>query len=109
MRCLITGATGFAGRHLADVLRAAGHHVEGLARHSADAPFPIHLADLCDPAATESILRTTRPDWVFHLAGYAHAGKSFTDPDGAWAGNLTTSRGFYLAIHKSGLKPRVLH
>jgi GDP-4-dehydro-6-deoxy-D-mannose reductase len=109
MRCLITGATGFVGRHLAAALAAAGHPVEGLAVRPAAAPFPVHAANLCDVAATESILRSTRPDWVFHLAGYAHAGKSFGDPRGAWDGNLTASLGLYEAITRSNVRPRILH
>jgi GDP-4-dehydro-6-deoxy-D-mannose reductase len=109
MRCLVTGATGFVGRHLADALKAAGHEVEGLARRPAAASFAIHAADLQDPTATERVVQSTKPDWVFHLAGYADAGKSFVEPAAAWAGNLSASMGLYEAIAKSGLRPRILH
>src|SRR5438128_1043395 len=109
MRCLITGATGFVGRHLADALRTAGHQIEGLARRPAAAPFTVHTADLCDPAAAEAVLHSAKPDWVFHLAGFADAGKSFLDPATAWAGNLSASLGLYQAIDRSGLRPRILH
>jgi GDP-4-dehydro-6-deoxy-D-mannose reductase len=109
MRCLVTGATGFVGGHLIAALRAAGHEVIGLARRPTAAAAPIHAADLSDVPATESVLRQTRPDWVFHLAGYADAGKSFADPAGAWAGNLTASLGLYSAVRQSGVKPRILH
>jgi GDP-4-dehydro-6-deoxy-D-mannose reductase len=109
MRCLITGATGFVGRHLAAALSAVGHTIEGLALRTADAPFPVHVANLCDADATEAILRATKPEWVFHLAGYAHAGKSFADPAAAWEGNLTASLGLYEAITRSGVRPRILH
>jgi len=109
MRCLITGATGFVGRHLAAALLPAGHEVHGLARRPADLAIPLHIADLADAAATEAVVRAVRPDWVFHLAGYASPGASFKDPPAAWAGNLTASQGLYAAIHQSGLKPRILH
>jgi GDP-4-dehydro-6-deoxy-D-mannose reductase len=109
MRCLITGATGFVGRHLIAALAAAGHEVAGLARRPADLPVPLHTADLADPAATGAVLRAVRPDWVFHLAGFASPGASFKDPAAAWAGNLAASRGLYAAVHQSDLRPRVLH
>src|SRR5690242_3674558 len=109
MRCLITGATGFVGRHLAAALLPAGHEVHGLGRRPADLAIPLHIADLADAAATEAVVRAVRPDWVFHLAGYASPGASFKDPPAAWAGNLTASQGLYAAIHQSGLKPRILH
>lgn len=38
MRVLLTGATGFIGRHLAEALAGAGHHVIGLARRPPLAP-----------------------------------------------------------------------
>jgi GDP-4-dehydro-6-deoxy-D-mannose reductase len=109
MRCLITGATGFVGRHLAAALSAAGHEAHGLARRPGELAIPLHTADLADAAATEAILRAVRPDWVFHLAGYASPGGSFKDPAAAWAGNLAASQGLYEAVHQSGLKPRILH
>jgi len=109
MRCLITGATGFAGRHLADALLAAGHHVEGLARRPTNAPFPIHVVDLTQRVGIETTLVSVRPDWVFHLAAFPNVGASFKDPAAAWNGNLTATQELYAAIQRSGLRPRILH
>jgi|SRR5262245_10226250 len=113
VRCLITGATGFVGGHLADALTSAGHSVVGLARaggpRDATFAFPLYSFDLCETAATERALREVRPEWLFHLAGFAHPGQSFRDPDAAWAGNLTATRSLYDAVHRSGLRPRILY
>ena len=56
MRCLITGATGFVGRHLIAALRAAGHECVGVARDAGPLAVPVHTVDLTDPAATEAVL-----------------------------------------------------
>jgi len=109
MRCLITGATGFAGRHLADALMAAGHHVEGLARHPRGTPFAAHAVDLAERAGIETTLHSVGPDWVFHLAAFPNVGASFKDPAAAWRGNLAATQEFYAAIQRSGLRPRILH
>ena len=109
MRCLITGATGFVGRHLVVALRAAGHDPVGLARQPAPSDLPLHHADLADVPATEAVLRSVRPDWVFHLAGYANTSRSFKEPAAAWAGNLTATQGLYEAVARSGLRPRILY
>lgn len=73
VRVLITGATGFTGRHLCAVARDCGATVFGLARRG---PFPagVHAfsGDVTDPAALEAVLTTCRPDWIFHLAALVH-------------------------------------
>lgn len=65
MKALVTGATGFVGRHLCHTLRSKGIEVRGLSSRD---------VDLCsDPASVEAdfarILDSERPDVVFHLAG----------------------------------------
>lgn len=117
MRVLITGVTGFVGGHLAEELRAAGRYTLFGAARRADgiAPRPhstagvdLRAVDLLDTTEVERLLRDVRPDWVFHLAGYANTGKSFVEPDRCWADNLTATRSLYDAVHRSGSKPRVL-
>ena len=106
MRILITGATGFVGRHLAALLAAErGHAVHGMARQARP---PLHAADLHDGPRLESVLAEVRPEWVFHLAGYANTGRSFHEPEKCWRDNLDGTRNFYDAIHRSGLNPRIL-
>lgn len=117
MRVLVTGVTGFAGGHLAEALLARGHEVSGVGREASFAPAWEHLAarvpldtlDIAEPAGIERVLRETRPEQIYHLAGYAHAGQSFKEPDAAWAGNLTATRTLYDTLLKVGLRPRILY
>lgn len=83
---LVTGATGFVGRHLLDVLGRTAWSVVGLARRGPVSPDPkdvpkdvggtggtwrhhVLLADLREPARVERALEEVAPDYVFHLAG----------------------------------------
>ncbi|HEX3149546.1 MAG TPA: NAD-dependent epimerase/dehydratase family protein [Gemmataceae bacterium] len=109
MRCLITGATGFVGRHLIAALRAAGHEVVGLARESADLDILVHTLDLNDTPATTTLLKQIQPAWIFHLAGYADNGRSFQEPAAAWAGNRDATRSLYTAMVQAELRPRILY
>jgi GDP-4-dehydro-6-deoxy-D-mannose reductase len=117
MRILVTGITGFAGGHLAEaLLDAGGASVVGTARRAEWPTDTRHLAgrvrllpcDLCDRASLLAVLRDVQPEQVYHLAGYAHTGLSFREPDVAWAGNLTATRFLYDAIEAWGGRPRVL-
>lgn len=65
MRALVTGAGGFAGRHLVAHLRSAGHDVTATARAPREGEEAL---DVADRAACEAALARARPDAVFHLA-----------------------------------------
>jgi GDP-4-dehydro-6-deoxy-D-mannose reductase len=79
-RVLITGATGFAGRHLVAACEAAGDAVIA-------AP-PAAELDLRDPAAARELVARARPDVVYHLAARAHVGQSWEDPVGTLSDNV---------------------
>ena len=70
-RLLVTGASGFAGRHLVAAARARGTFaaVIGAGRRAAGVMGEDYLsADLLDPAAAERLVRTAAPTDVAHLA-----------------------------------------
>lgn len=76
---LITGGTGFIGRHLARAAHKQGARVTVLSRDPAaarDVPCRIAAGDLTRPATLRGICDGV--DTVFHLAGNAHA---FDEPD----------------------------
>jgi GDP-4-dehydro-6-deoxy-D-mannose reductase len=118
MRILVTGITGFAGGHLAEALLAGGGaEVYGVSRRGVWPPELAHLAarvalrgcNLAEAAGLREILAEAKPDQVYHLAGYAHAGQSFKEPDAAWADNLHTTRALYDSLDRCGLRPRILY
>ena len=64
---LITGATGFIGRHLAEFL---GRQVEGeIIRASRTAKDGVVRIDLGDPDETRHVVGRIRPTRIFHCAG----------------------------------------
>lgn len=118
MRILITGVTGFVGGHLAEaVLARPDAEVHGLGRHAVWPQEWSHLApkvaltalDLFASPDLASYMGDLRPNWIFHLAGYAHVGRSFQEPAEAWKNNLEATRRLYDAVTASGVKPRILH
>jgi GDP-4-dehydro-6-deoxy-D-mannose reductase len=92
MRVLITGAAGFAGRHLAGHLRAEGHDVVGVGR-APEAPVDHEYVtvELCDADATRDVFANAGPDWVVHLAADASVAASWNAPHRTIRNNLETT------------------
>lgn len=71
--CLVTGGSGFTGRHLIAHLKAQGHRVVALASCDAGAHAHHHI-DLDDREGLTRIIRAEAPDRVFHLAALSFVG-----------------------------------
>lgn len=71
-RVLVTGASGFTGRHLSSALRAQGDHVIPVARATAPGSSDSVPCDLTDSLAVRELVREHWPTHVVHLAGIAH-------------------------------------
>ena len=114
MRVLITGAMGFAGRHLVACSAGAGATTMGLGRQAVDAgETPAGLsdylvADLLDPKQAERAVRSTAPDRVFHLAAEASVARSWEDPAGAILSNLSGTLHLLEAVRRHAPRARVL-
>jgi GDP-4-dehydro-6-deoxy-D-mannose reductase len=98
VRLLITGATGFAGRHLTSCCAARGHEVHALA----------HGIDVRDREALASALGDAAPDAVAHLAGASSVGASFADPLGTWDVNLGGTLALLEALREAAPQARAL-
>lgn len=106
MRVLVTGATGFIGRHLMqalekklgenDYLCGVGQTVKGSCWHwHKPGPQVVRARmDLCDPWDVHSGLEAIRPDCVFHLAGNPNVRLADDDPRGErmWQTNVDATR-----------------
>ena len=85
MKVLITGIAGFAGSHLADLALREGAEVVGTTLPNAPVEnlaaswkdVATVSCDLTEPGAAAAVLRATRPDRVFHLAGASVVGTSW--------------------------------
>jgi GDP-4-dehydro-6-deoxy-D-mannose reductase len=104
MRALITGATGFVGRHLADHLAACGDEVMGTDLRASASTIGL---DVTDGLAVDGVLDSTRPEVVFHLAGWSDVGSSWRNPLSAFRANAEGTLNVLEAAHAHGVQ-RVL-
>lgn len=105
MKFLITGITGFAGPHLANLLHREGHQVYGLIRGTNGmetdicdiVPDEVYrsmtflYSDLCNYRVLRNLFEKYEFDGVFHLAAQSHPPSSFVDPLGTFESNIMGS------------------
>lgn len=80
---LVTGAAGFAGGHLVDALIADHVDVVGWCRPGGAPPRHVpgvrwQGVDILDATAVRRAIEETRPAVIYHCAGAAHVGQSWT-------------------------------
>lgn len=82
MRVLLTGASGYLGRHVLDRLRARGCEIVLLGRsRPAQAPdLPWLAVDLLEGRDLAPLLREARASHLLHLAWYAEYGRFWRSP-----------------------------
>jgi nucleoside-diphosphate-sugar epimerase len=85
-RVLLTGASGFVGRHCLQPLLSRGYQVHAVVstRHSPPASQPgvqWHNADLLDRQSVSALMTEARPSHLLHCAWFAVPGKYWTAPE----------------------------
>ena len=116
MRLLLTGAGGFVGGHLVELVRQEApatslHGVvqpHGSLAWSTSQGARIHEADLDDPAAAAAVIQEVRPDGIVHLAGQSSVQQSWLDPGGTLRTNVLGIVHLLDAARSASLRPAVL-
>lgn len=80
-KLLITGASGFTGRHACAYFSKAGFDVIAVTRkNTLNAQVQIEYCDLTDNVAVRRLVKKVKPQYFLHLAGQNHVGQSWADP-----------------------------
>jgi GDP-6-deoxy-D-talose 4-dehydrogenase len=106
-KVLITGLSGFTGRHLGYELERFGYTVSGLSTVAqSDLPWPCHQCDLLDRAALSASLAQLRPDIVIHLAAIAFVADG--DVRRVYETNIMGTRNLLDTLASSGTEPHAV-
>jgi GDPmannose 4,6-dehydratase len=120
---LITGITGQDGSYLAELLLSKGYTVHGIIRrsstfntsridhifqdpHQKGTKLFLHYGDLSDSSVLNQLLKTIKPDEIYHLGAQSHVRVSFDMPE--YTGNVSGLGTIRLldAIRESGIQTR---
>ncbi len=97
-KALITGITGQDGSYLAELLLQKGYEVHGVIRrsssfntgrlagifqdpHVANTRLKLHYGDISDASVINQLIKSIRPEEVYHLAAQSHVRVSFDIPE----------------------------
>jgi GDPmannose 4,6-dehydratase len=124
-KALITGITGQDGSYLAELLLTKGYEVFGIIRRSSsfntaridhiyedphqNPRLKLIYGDLSDGSSLNRIMRTIRPDEVYHLGAQSHVRVSFDIPE--YTGEITGLGTVRLleAIRENGMPTKFYH
>ena len=115
LRALITGITGFAGSHLAELILANHPDVEvyGIMRWRSrtenieDIQQRVHLieCDLRDATSVKMLLGQVRPDKIFHLAAQSYVPSSWNAPAESLTTNVLGQLNVFEAVRELAIEP----
>src|SRR5262245_29876807 len=113
-RALVTGAGGFAGRHLLTWLQEATDW--DLYGNIHQVPDELHdtervhwlSADLTNREKAQSLVEQVKPEYVFHLAAQSNVPLAFKDPEATIMNNVVGQLNLLDALRKSSPDARVL-
>lgn len=122
-KAFVTGITGQDGSYLAELLLSKGYEVHGLIRrastfntdridhiyrdrHEQGTKIFLHYGDLADGSNLNHLLKTIKPDEIYHLGAQSHVRVSFDIPE--YTGDVTGLGTLRLldAIRDSGIDTR---
>ena len=103
---LVTGGAGFIGSALSARLAQSGAGVHTVSRRPAGPASAQHhwSVDLSDSSAVSDLIRTVRPDYVFHLASHVWGAPDLKHFLPTFTSNLHTSVNLFHALAESGCR-----
>jgi GDP-4-dehydro-6-deoxy-D-mannose reductase len=115
VKVLVTGASGFVGRHLVrellqeDSAEIVAGSLDGVPAPGLESSLEWVPMDVTSGDSVRSAVASCRPDRVFHLAGQSSVGQSFDAPLETWEINATGTLRLLDALQREcGTAPRLL-
>ena len=113
MSILVTGAAGFAGGHLLNLLSSQGARV--IAWHRPGGAPPVELTgvrwravDITDAAAVRQAIAADEPTAIYHCAGESHVARSNQQTTSTYEINVRGTHHLVDAVRRAGVRARLV-
>ncbi len=110
-KILITGGTGFVGRHLLTALqkkeKAAQLHLTSLRAQEIEGAT-VHALDLTNKVEVEKLIKDLQPEEIYHLASIANVAESFRQPYQVLDNNIRLTLNLLEALRQFSPTSRLL-
>jgi len=112
-RALITGISGFAGSHLAELLLSKKFEVYGTIRprskrdniKSIESKLKLIETDIRDAHSIYKLLKQTEPEYIFHLAAQSFAPASWNAPQETIVTNMISTINIFETVRQLNIDP----
>ena len=110
MKALITGIDGFVGYYLTNHLLEQGDEVIGttISPDYKNEDVAVYQMNLLDEKSVEEVIKQTKPDVIYHLAGQSAVGLSWEKPALTMSINVNGTLHLLDAVRKHTSKTKVL-
>jgi GDP-4-dehydro-6-deoxy-D-mannose reductase len=114
VKYLITGANGFCGRHLVDVLNDENNLVYGISRSisgdlvSRHPEVTYEQCNLTDHTSVFNLLKKIEPDCIFHLAAESSVASSWKSPINILNNNVFSQINIFETVRELELSTRIV-
>ncbi len=110
---LVTGAAGFVGSHLIELLEQDATPIVAWLRPGTEpllrgSRVTWHPVELHDRDAVAAAIDACTPSQIYHLAGMPHVGDSWGHVHETFASNVLGTHHLFDALRRASLQPRVL-
>lgn len=114
-KVLITGITGFAGSHLAELLLKNNYQVYGTTRPRSSKDNIVQIkdrlklsdADIVDSHSLNNLVSKIKPDYIFHLAAQSFVPTSWASPATTFEVNVIGTVNLFEAVRRARINPKI--
>ncbi|PAK40214.1 NAD-dependent epimerase/dehydratase family protein [Peribacillus simplex] len=109
-KLIITGASGFTGRHACAHFLKSGFDITAVSRKkiTIDKEIQGECCDLTNKKEVYSLIKMTKPQYLLHLAGQNHVGESWLDPVSSLEANSMSTAYLIDAVRKESPTCKIL-